>query len=222
MNLKQITDDIWLGNSPMRLMGVDLRRSYAVIRHDDSLTLLSPTDVMDVDAISSLGQVKHIVAPTRFHDTGMRTASAHFPEAELWGVSGLSSLLPGLPLQELNTECIPEGWSGHVQCILIEGMPKVSEHVLWHSKSATLITSDLIFNIRSLADPWTKIFYKLNGAWERPGPTRIFRSFIKDKSAFARSIQRVRELPIQRILPAHGQVIDQPAHVSDVLLRLLS
>jgi len=101
--------------------------------------------------------------------------------------------------------------------LLIEGMPKVSEHVFWHAMSGTLITSDLIFNIHRPVDTWTKLFFKLNGIWDQPGPTRIFRQYIKDKSAFKRSLQALRELPIQRIAPAHGAVIDDASRISHSL-----
>jgi hypothetical protein len=218
--METVAQNIWRLPSPMRLLGVAMQRSSAIIRHGDCLSLISPTDDMDFQAVASLGKVVHIVAPTYFHDTGMKTAAMHFPEASLWGVAGLEKALPDLEIRPLNIRSMPEDWAYHFKCFLIEGMPKVNEHVIWHEASGTLITSDLIFNIGPKVDAWTKLFFRLNGTWQRPGPTRIFKSLVKQKAAFHDSIQRLKMLPIKKILPAHGGLIDDPEVIRKSLQRL--
>lgn len=218
--MDSITEDIHMGHSPMRLVGVDIQRSYTVIRHGENVSIVSPTDSMDHEAIGALGSVAHIVAPTCFHDTGMRTAAAAFPEATLWAVAGTEKHLRGLKLRELDSNHTPEEWEGRLRCFGLEGMPRVNEHVIWHIPSRSLITSDLVFNIQPPVDVWTRFFFKMNAAWQQPGPTRIFRACIRDKAAFAASVQPLRELPIKRILPAHGSPIIKPEQISQILVRL--
>jgi glycerol-3-phosphate responsive antiterminator len=41
--------------------------------------------------------------------------------------------------------------------------------------------------------------------------SRLFRFFIKDRAAFASSIQQIADLPIDRIVVAHGEPIVQDA-----------
>lgn len=212
--------EIHVGRSPMRLLGVDLQRRYTVLCHGGTVSIVSPTDRMDYEAIQALGPVRNIVAPTCFHDTGMRTAAAAFPEARLWGVAGAGKHLRGSALSELGTDQIPEEWAGRFRCLGLRGMPKVNEHVIWHEASGSLITSDLIFNIEPPVDAWTRLFFKLNGAWQRPGPTRIFRSFIRDRSAFVASVRALLELPVEQILPAHGGPLTEPEEIVQTLDRL--
>ena len=190
----------------MRLLGVDLQRSTALVKHGDSLSLISPTE--------------HIIAPTCFHDTGMRAAVEHFPEAKVWAVSGMKKMLKGLKVHTLAVNHTPDDWRGYIEILPICGMPRVNEHVLWHAESRTLLTSDLLFNISVDADIWTKLFFRFNGVWQKPGPTRIFRYFIEDKQAFRTSIGKLAALPIQKILPSHGLEITEEKRIAEILARL--
>ena len=88
-------------------------------------------------------------------------------------------------------------------------MPKLQEIVFFHHASRTLILTDLAFHIRN-SDSWfTRLFMRLNGAYGHFGPSRIFRTLVKDRAALRSSLNRMQEWDFDRIIVAHGEVLEQ-------------
>ena len=55
-------------------------------------------------------------------------------------------------------------------------------------------------------------FKHINGCYGRPGITRLFRSMIRDKSAFRDSVRRLLAgHTFERLIPGHGQVASSGA-----------
>ena len=45
--------------------------------------------------------------------------------------------------------------------------------------------------------------------WQRFGPSRMIRQLVSDRSAFRDSLERVLEWDFERIVPGHGDVLEQ-------------
>jgi len=91
---------------------------------------------------------------------------------------------------------------------LVGGIPKLQEVVLLHRASRTLILTDLAFNIQQ-SDSWfTRFFMRLNGAYGHFGPSRIFRTLVKDRAALRSSLNRMQEWDFDRIIVTHGDVLE--------------
>jgi hypothetical protein len=73
------------------------------------------------------------------------------------------------------------GWQDVVDQALFGGFPLANEVVFFHRPSATLIATDLAFNVRA-------------------------RSPLLTRLAFRRSLERVLEWPFERIVVAHGEI----------------
>ena len=76
---------------------------------------------------------------------------------------------------------------------------------------ATLIVTDLCFNVRHSPHGMTRFFMKLNKAYGRFGPSRIMRSLIKDRAALRASIDHVLAWKPQRIVVSHGEDVTEDA-----------
>jgi hypothetical protein len=85
----------------------------------------------------------------------------------------------------------------------------VNEVVFFHRPSATLIASDLAFNIRSSSPPLTRLFFRLGGTFGRLSPSLLERLLVRDRTAFRRSLERILEWPFERVVVAHGDVSEK-------------
>jgi hypothetical protein len=80
--------------------------------------------------------------------------------------------------------------------------------VLLHVASRTLLTADLSENFHACDHLPTRLYLKAGGIWQKPGWNRFLRLVYRDKRAARRSIDRLLEQDFDRIVLAHGDVID--------------
>ncbi len=204
-DLFSVTGDV----SPGPGFRVDTRMTGIRLPDDGGLLLVSPTDLDDATAasIDALGAVRHLVAPNLFHHFFLGKAKERWTEAQVWGPAGLKEKTGFEPDRELEPG---ELWPG-IEVFAIEGMPKFREHVLFHRASGTLIATDLVFHKPHGHNLATRLFFRVFGTYGRFAVSRLFKSMIKDKAAFSASCRRLFELPIERVVMAHGDVLEADA-----------
>ena len=83
------------------VLGAGMRarvRMVVVALAGGGLWLHSPVAIDDAlaDALASLGEVREIVAPNRFHHLFAAAAKARYPAATLWGAPGLARKRPAI------------------------------------------------------------------------------------------------------------------------------
>ncbi len=59
-----------------------------------------------------------------------------------------------------------------------------------------------------LHSPITRLAFRLSGAYRRLAPTYFERLLIRDRASFRASLQRVLEWPFERVIVAHGTVLE--------------
>ena len=93
--------------------------------------LISPGSGLENKDFQAINTLTDIVAPSLFHDGGIRKASKIFPNALFWAAPGLAQKKQDIPwTAEINaTTWI---YDNELKAILIEGMPKVNEVVFVH------------------------------------------------------------------------------------------
>lgn len=80
--------------------------------------------------------------------------------------------------------------------------------MLLHRPSRTLICADLLFHFPR-AEGWlTRLYLRASGGLGRPAQTRVLRAAIRDRPAARASIDRILDLDFDRIVMAHGAVIE--------------
>jgi len=132
-----------------------------------------------------------------------------FPDAAVY----ISPALPAKLKEQLSYEVLsddpPALWRNELAQHLVRGMPKLQEIVFFHYPSRTLILTDLAFHIRQSNSWFTRLFMRLNGAYGHFGPSRIFRTLVKDRAALRSSLARIQRWDFDRIIVAHGDVLEQ-------------
>ena len=159
-----------------------------------------------VREVQALGPVAYLVAPNRFHHLFVGEWQQACPEASVYVAPGLERKRPDLRgAATLTNEPEPD-WAGTIDQVLVSGLPLANEVVFFHRPSATLVASDLAFNVGSSSPPLTRLAFRLGGAYGHLSPTLLDRLFVRDRSAFGRSLARILDWPFERVVVAHGRV----------------
>jgi hypothetical protein len=207
--LRPLADSLWVVDMPHKAFGVWVGARMTVAATGDGLALISPIRLSDEDvaAIHAAGEVKWIIAPNKMHYRFVPDAKQRFPTAKVLAAPGLMKKRPDLPWDgELMTEsgALPVG----LQPIRIGGMPALHEIAFLHTSSSTLVTTDLIFNITS-SDHWlTRWYLKMGKAYGKPSQTTLEKFLVKDKAAMRATREELAGLPFDRVIVAHGDVIE--------------
>src|SRR5579864_3177486 len=93
----------------------------------------------------------------------------------------------------------------------MSGMPKVDEVVAFHRPTGSLLVADLVFNLPPPTSLVSRLKLSAAGMGGGGKAWLLFSFLISDRQAFARSLRRVLQFPLQRILVPHGLFIEQDA-----------
>lgn len=165
--------------------------------------LLSPGSKLSVERLREMTGVTDIVGPSLFHCAGVPKAGAVHPAAKLWAAPGGRERKPKTNWSgELTKEVWP--YQEELPFVVMDGMPEVAEAVFIHKKSRSLIVCDLCFNMRGIKGIGPRIILGLFGTYDRFGVSRFFARFIKDKSAFEKSLNVLFSHDFDNIIVGHG------------------
>jgi uncharacterized protein DUF4336 len=209
--LIQLSENIWTVGGSHKFAGMEFGTRMTVIRLSTGALLLhSPVRINNVlrGEIDSLGEVKFIVAPNKFHHLRIKDCKDLYPGAELWGAPGLAKKRKDIEFEgEINDKtCF--GLEGELEHFIFNGMPAVNEAVFYHPESKTLILTDLLFNFPKDLSPGFKLFLRLFGIYGGPRVDRLVRYvFLKDREKARDSARKILSLDFDRVLLAHKDII---------------
>lgn len=208
-----LTDTVLLFQTTHKFMTVNFGCTMTAIRlKNGDVVLHSPISIDDqtFDTLTNFGCVKHIISPSLMHHSYLTEATQRFPEATVYGVSGLEKIYPSLLFKELN-DSASFNWSLELQYVCLKGIPKLNECIFYHQQSQSIIVTDLLFNISNKSG-WSKLFFKCYGIYNRLTTTKLFKTFISDKDSFKKSLDKIIALPKKHIIMSHGSTISEQAN----------
>lgn len=168
-----------------------------------------PMDEARAARIGELGRVEYLVAPNLFHHLHLPAAAERFPEAEVHAAPGLERKRPDVTFA--GTLGVAAPWGDEIQPIPIDGMPSFREVVFVHRPSGSLLVADLLFNLRRRLGPAVMTYLRLTGGYGRVAQSRVLRLAVRDRPAAAASCLRVLCCPFDRLVPCHGEIVEQGA-----------
>jgi hypothetical protein len=209
--IRQLDSGLWVAESPLRMYGVELGARMTVMQISGGLLVHSPISAASelVQEVEALGRVTHVVAPSRFHHLFVGEWQQAFPDAAVYAAPGVEAKRPELSFDGLLTGDPEPAWADTVDQVLLEGIPATNEAVFFHKPSATLIASDLAFNIGPSSPPLTRFAFRMSGTYGRLRPTFLERLLVRDRAAFRRSLARILRWPFERVVVAHGDVVEE-------------
>ncbi|MEM1023423.1 MAG: hypothetical protein AAF627_05180 [Myxococcota bacterium] len=211
--MEQIAEDVWGVHDSLWMAGGSIHFSLrtTIWRDDRGLVIHSPVRPGPwVEEVKKLGEVYAIMAPNLLHHLFVRPVQELFPEATLYGPLGLEAKRKNLRFDRL-LEGGEDVFGSGVEIHKVAGAPKIEELVVYHGPSRTLIVTDLLFNMTEPQGWLTPWIMRMVGTYKRPAQSRLFKLMSEDKAAQARSLEPILALPFQRIVMAHGEVIQGDA-----------
>jgi hypothetical protein len=209
--LRELDVDLWIAERPQRFYGLEVGTRMTVIRLEDGSLLLHSPVALEPELcrqLDSLGAVRFVVAPNRFHHLYAGEVARQYPEARLWVAPGVERKRPDLVIAGVLEDEAPTGWKGQLDQVFFRGRPFENEVVFQHRPSRTLILCDLAFNFGPRTHPVTRLLARLIGSHGRFGPSRLDPLLIRDRPAARASLERILAWNFDRVVVAHGEVLE--------------
>ena len=223
MPLTAIAPDLWVVDQSLRFLGWEVSSRMTIVRlPSHGLVLISPIELGDSDrqTLGRLGDVRHIIAPNLFHHLAISSSQALYPQAKVWGVAGLPQKRPNLKLDGLLLQ--PGSFEGVLEyqplqgfeVILPSDIKPIQETVFLHQPSRTLIVTDIAFNVDRVNSFRTHLTAQIlssqpNMNSPKPLATHSLEKWDSpNEAAIEASVRQVLAWDFERIIPAHGPVVE--------------
>lgn len=211
ITLRQLAENLWVVERPQSFYGLPVGTRMTVIRlAEDRLLLHSPValDAQLRAELDSIGRVCFAVAPNRVHHLYAGEVVRSYPESRLWVAPGLDRKRPDLVFEAVLDDEAPAEWRGVVDQTFFRGRPYENEVAFFHRQSRTLILCDLAFNFGPRAAAPTRLLMKLLRSYGHLGPSKLDPLLIRDRRAARQSLDRILAWDFDRIIVAHGDVLE--------------
>ncbi len=211
--LTEFSEFIWTAYHPLRLAGMEMGARSTIIRlPSERLVIVSPVPFDDdtATAIDELGEVDTIIAPNLMHYQYFNDACRRWPTARALVPPGLEDKV------DVVDRAVAMGHRGSIEDALywraLDGMPRIGEHAFIEPRNGVLILTDVAFHYRDHPQWWLRLVMRINGTYNRFGPSRLLRAFaIDDKDALGRSLEALLDFDWDTIVVSHGEPIDNGA-----------
>lgn len=202
------------------MLGIRLALRMSLVKlADDGIWLWSPTphNPQIENKVAEIGQVKYIVAPSNGHNLFVEAWQRAFPDASVYVASGIPKKLPNLGNYTLLRDAGTPPWHEDLQTLPMDGAPFFDEHMFYHVRSKTLLVTDFFQNYtgikqKGMAQIIAKLLIEpLGFKGKCLAPPLKTKFAVKDRQALRASLDRLWDLDIECVVPAHGGIFDQDA-----------
>jgi hypothetical protein len=219
--LREIDENIWVCEQPLKYFGLSVGTRMTVIRLvDGKLMVISPiqTDNTIVNRLNEIGEVKYIIAPNLYHYLFASNFKSFYPKAKFWAVPGLESKRPELPIDRVIKDN-ENNFGDEIEYLFFDGFKTLSlngpdllnECVFFHRESQTLILTDTAFHFDEKFPPLTQLVAKTTGGYKKLSPSFLERFATQEKEQVKQSVQKVLNWNFKRVIMAHGSIIETDA-----------
>ena len=186
------------------------------------LVVISPIQIDDatLEQIDKLGAVSHIVAPNLYHYLFVADFQKLYPSALFWAAPGLDTKKPELKIDRTIEPHVSSLWDG-IECVFFDGFStltlsgfdRIDEFVFFHIASRTLILTDTALHFDESFPIVTQLATRILGGYKNLSPTLLERIATTDKEKISKSVDRVLSWDFDRVIMAHGSIIDRDGKV---------
>ena len=206
--LIKIDDGLWHACSSLRSGGVGFPLRMTVMKTRSGLVLWSPIEIDEslAASLAELGPITALVAPNRYHHVHLNAAAERWPDAAVFGPQALAD--GGKHARMIALDEARSAWP-EISLHPLLGAEKIQEWVAFHRPSASLITTDLLFNIKEAEGLFSRFVFRwIAKTLGKAQQSRLWKNFITDEALITDSLDQVLELPFSRIVMAHGDVLE--------------
>ena len=210
--LRELAKDIWVADRPQRFYGLEVGTRMTVIRLADGSLLLHSPVALDAELrreLDAIGSVRFVVAPNRVHHLYAGKVAEAYPQSRLWVGPGLDRKRPDLVFVAVLGDQAPVEWRDQVDQVFFRGRPYENEVVFFHRASRTLVLCDLAFNFGPRAAAPTRLLMWVLRSYGHFGPSKLDPLLIRDRRAARQSLERILTWDFDRVVVAHGDVLER-------------
>lgn len=218
--LKPVAPDLWIVDGPRIGFGVGpfefpftTRMTVIRLRNGD-LILHSPVALAPAlrAAVELLGPVRFLVAPNSLHYWWLPDWKGVFPGAEVLAVRGLQERAKRQIAVDRLLVADNSPWPTEIDLLVVRG-DVLTEAVLFHRASRTLILTDLIENFEPgrIHSWFLRLLVRLAGAADPDGkaPLDMRLSFFRRRRALRAAVRQMLAWQPERVIIAHGRWYDK-------------
>jgi Domain of unknown function (DUF4336) len=205
-----VAEGLWSKRVDHSFIGLAIGTRCTIVKlSDGGLFVHSPIrlDSALKAEVDALGPVRFVVCPNAYHHLFAEEWCKAFPDARLHGPKTLHAKRKDLSFSGTLED---DAWRDTLIPVHIEGC-LLDETVFVHPQTRTLVSSDLTENFRTADDWYTRTYLKLNGTHGVIGWPRLLRPLYRDKKAAKNSLARLVEHDFDRLIIAHGDLIETGA-----------
>ena len=204
----------------MRMLGTRLPLRMTIVKlADDSIWMHTPTphNPQIRNRVAAMGKLKYIVAPSNGHNLFLEDWQSSFPDAAVYVAAGIPKKRPNLKNYTLLRDVDTALWQEDLEMLPMAGAPFFDEHMFYYARSKTLLVTDFYQNYtgvtqKGLGKVITKLLLEpLGFKGKCLAPPLKTRFAVKDKEALRASLDRLWDLDIECVVPAHGEILEQDA-----------
>ncbi|MBW4510363.1 MAG: DUF4336 domain-containing protein [Scytonematopsis contorta HA4267-MV1] len=217
--LRQIDKNIWVAEQPLKYWGIEVGTRMTIIRLiTNQLIVISPiqVDKATIDQLDEIGKVSYIIAPNLYHHLFVSEFKSLYPQAKLWVPPKFNLKKPNIPADKIIVED-KGNILEEVDYLLFDGFkifdlsgPSIlNEFVFFHRASQTLILTDTAFHFDDTFSFKTRLAAKFMGAYSKLSPSIFEKLAINEKEKVKKSAQKLLEWNFQRVIMAHGTIVER-------------
>jgi hypothetical protein len=208
--MDRLAENLWSQARPLRFLGVETGTRTTVVRLANGSLFVHSPGPFDAGArafVAAHGPVAAIVAPSLFHHLWAGEWKEAHPEALLCACPGLDRKRPDLPWDRVLGDAPEAPWTDEIDQVSFAARTMENEVVFHHRASRSMICCDAVFHLGSHPSPFTRLVATLLGARE-PGATWLEPLMIRDRRGAREQVDRMLAWDIDRIVLAHGELIE--------------
>ncbi|MDX2314262.1 MAG: DUF4336 domain-containing protein [Gammaproteobacteria bacterium] len=218
--MRKISTRMWVQDDSMQMMGIRLPLRMTLVKlADDSMWMHTPTphNPQIRNRVAAMGELKHIVAPSNGHNLFLEDWQRSFPDAGIYVADGVPKKRPNLKNYTLLRDLDTPPWEDDLQMLTMAGAPLWDEHMFYYARGKTLLVTDFFQNYtgvkqKGMGKIITKLLLEpLGFKGKCLAPPLKTRFAVKDKNALRASLDKLWDLDIECVVPAHGDIFEQDA-----------
>lgn len=202
-------EGVWTFAREGKFFGVETGTRMTLVRlSGGGLFVHSPIALDDAlrRTVDELGPVRAVVAPSLFHHLHVGSWMSAYPDAFFGACPGLEWKRPDLAFSAVLADEPHALWATDLEQVYLSAR-RENEVVFFHRASRTMICSDALLNLSQHASPGTRLVARLMGN-HSPGAGWPERLMIRERSLARRQVDRVLAWDIDRIVLAHGALVE--------------
>lgn len=218
--LREIDNNLWVAEQPFKYWGLEVGARMTVIRLKSGLMIISPIKPEEqiIHQLNKMDKVAYIIAPNLYHHRFISEFQAIYPEAKLIIPKGLNIKLPNLNFAQLLNDN-KGSIENQVEYLLIDGFKvfdltgasTLNEYVFFHQDNRTLILTDTAFHFDGNFAFKTQLAARLLGIHGKLAPSFLEKLASKETQKVKQSFQKVFEWDFDRVIMAHGSIVETGA-----------